>query len=383
MIKTVFTRMNIKDKSRLMGFALDENGKAIRISCLDDNQITGNIYIGRVERVVEELGAAFVIFDDGQKAYMDLPSITDDVVFTGKLGQSRSINTNDELLIQIVGDAKGSKCPTCTANISFTSEHLVITPVNQTLGVSKKIDGKSKEELKKWLESKSNLEIGIVARTAAKSVSFEELDSELEELITTMNIVVKQAATKKAPILLYKNENVFESFLKGIKGSNDISYITDCADVVKTLDSLWVKSDYYTESYPLIKLYSLERELDTAIKKVVYLPCGGNIVFDNTEALTVIDVNSSGASRLSSAKDINLEAASEIMRQLIIRNISGIVIIDFINMSDDDALVVENKMKALAKLDPTKTKVLGYTRLGLCEITRKKEKKSLYNQIND
>ena len=372
-----------------------EDSQVVEIHCAKEEDegknvaALGNIYIGKVERVVKNIGAAFIDIG-GVKCYYDT-SQSGSALFTKK-GGSKNLCAGDELVVQVSREAVKTKAPTVSSNLSFNGRFCILTTGNTRIGVSAKIPKSLREEYKECLESKKNAECGIIVRTNAKDVPFEMVIQEIEQL-------QKRYETLKEHCRHHTCFSCLESAPP--------SYITDLKNVyLEGLEEILVEDvelyakvkHYFEQAQPemlsLLKkyadpqlsmsaLYSLKTALSGALDERIWLNCGGYLVIQPTEGMTVIDVNSGkcvlGKNRLATYQKINLEAAAEIARQMRLRNLSGIIIVDFINMDDENALQeLLHKLRHFLSKDPIPAKVVDITALQLVELTRKKVRKPLY-----
>ncbi|MBQ9765824.1 MAG: ribonuclease E/G [Lachnospiraceae bacterium] len=357
-----------------------------------EQTIVGNVYVARVENVVKNIGAVFVSYDKGEIAYLPLEEAT-----FGKLNKDNTpVHQGELLLIEIASEAIKTKPPKATTYINCTGRYSVLTMGKPGLGISSKIIDANlrnlyKDEFTKYLTD----EYGIIIRTSAESVSFEEIRKEIEQLIKDYESIIKYADTRSAHTILRKDE---KSYLKALRNIdfNEISQIVtddtliykDVLEYIERYDSSMkdklVLMNEETDS--VLKIYGLESKIKQALSSTVWLKCGGYLVIQPTEALTVIDVNSGKCiSKKKSIKDtvrkVNFEACEMIAKQLRLRNLSGIIIVDFIDMDDEDMRKeLLDELKKCIEPDPVKTVVVDITKLNLVEITRKKIRKPIYEQ---
>ncbi|GLC82997.1 ribonuclease G [Lacrimispora brassicae] len=355
--------------------------------------VLGNIYIGKVNHIVKNINAAFVDIGEGQMGYLSLSDacihFADQRPYEGKLRQG------DEIIVQVERDAVKTKAPVLTGNLNFTGRYFVLTSGKKQIGFSTKItDQPWKQEMKQYLESRKEESFGIIVRTNAYKVSNQELESELAQLKESFKKMLDNAKHRTCYSLLYSSA---PSYLTGLRDSLKASLeavITDEPDIYDAIreylaqyqpEDLGLLTRYEDKLLPLGKLYRIEKTMDEALGKRVWLKSGGYLVIEPTEALVVIDVNTgkySGKKELrETIKKVNLEAAEEIGHQLRLRNLSGIIIIDFIDMeAEEDRCVLMERMEEIVSKDPVKTTVVEMTKLNLVEVTRKKIRKPLYEQ---
>lgn len=364
--------------------------KLQKIENLNDNSIVGNIYCGYVKDIVKNINAAFIEFDIGNKGYY---SLTDNNPFFLNNKNNDKVNQGDVILVQVSSDQIKSKEYTLTSKISLTGKFCVLTVGNNNISISKKISENSRRtRLKNLFEKYENTEFGFIARTsccADSNIDEEDLDilieNEIKKLINMFENIKQKSKFLTSKSLVYKSEDTLIHACKEFEAKFKCPrIISDDKAVVDKLIENKINADFYNNNQiSLHSLYSLEKRINEALSKKVWLKSGAYLVIETTEALTVIDVNTGKAelktNRQKTFSKINSEAAHEIMRQLKIRNISGIIIIDFISMeSIEEKNNLIQTMEHLAKYDYTKCSIMGITKLGLMELTRKKETKPIY-----
>lgn len=357
-----------------------------------DRHRLGDIYIGKVSNIVPNIGAAFIEIEKGVNCYYDMKDVNS-AVFIRKSGK-KPLCIGDELVVQISREAVKSKAPTVTGNLSFTGRYAVLTHGNTRIGVSSKIPKSMREEYKSELKDLQNNDYGIIIRTNAKDAPFEAVLEEIRTLREEYYSLVENAQTRVCftclksapPSYIADLKNVYmdgmESIIVGDKGLYTRIHIFFQAELPEKLNLLELYDD---PSFPLDKLYSTQTVLDKALMERAWLKTGGYLIIQPTEALTVIDVNSGKATSRSDSEEgamkVNLEAAREAARQIRLRNLSGIIVIDFINLKEE-----ENTRKLLQEFryflakDPIQTTLVDMTPLGLVEVTRKKVRRPLYEE---
>lgn len=377
--------------------------------------MVGSIYIGKVKNVVPAIDAAFVELKKGSMGFLPLKNAKEAVI-TNRTFDGR-ILMGDDILVQVEKEGIKTKDPGLTCNLSFTGKYLVLTTGKQNIGFSSKLSPEIKEMWKERIQSWGLSDIlkkektGMVLRTnvsgmqkrmvpEAKYEGIEETDEtvqvenrfqkEFEGLLTLKNKIMEEAMHRTCFSCLFQP---MEGFLTDIRDCYESSY-----DKILT-DSPWIYNRireefpameqvelYQDTKLTLGKLYSVETRLKEALAEKVWLKSGAYLVIQQTEAMTVIDVNSGKIQKKHPKDDIyheiNKEAAQEIALQLQLRNLSGIIVIDFISQNgkqQDDRLL--GFLQGIVKQDPVKTTVVDMTPLGLVEVTRKKIHKSLKEQL--
>ncbi len=366
----------------ICGFLIND-GNAEVIRAYEPESILGNIYVGRVSNIVQNINSAFIDIQKGLSCYMSLED------YSGK-----KLKIGDLLPVQLSKEAIKTKAPSVTTRLSLDGEYVVVM-VDGKIGVSSKIKSEARrEELKSIINSSmakfesmkktNDLNFGIIVRTKAESASEEDIESETIRLLCKLDDIVHKSAYLTAYSCIFEKCPMIVKDIISYKSEN-IEIITDLQEVLKVCkkNNFSDMSLYSDENVTLDTLYGLKNLINKSLNKRVYLKSGAYIVIDHTEAMTVIDVNSGKAIKGTSKEEkvyaINLEAAKEIINQLILRDISGIIIIDFISMSkeiNNNQLLKE--LKTFAEADKTQTTVVDITRLGLIEITRKRVRKPLH-----
>lgn len=385
--KMVITRWN----GRLLT-ALFEGKDAVEIGLEEESSILGNIYIGKVKNIVKNLNSAFVDFGEGRTGYY---SLTDNPVPLFANGSCGKLKGGDEIIVQVAKDAVKTKDPVLSANLNFTGKYAVLTAARSQIGFSGKIADKEwKEQLKPRLEVLTEGKFGIIVRTNAYGMD-ELLLQEIKGLMDQYQQVLEKARYRTCFSLLYEAEPEYLKSLRNCPEGSVDEIVTDDEIVFDTIGrylKLYQPDEgsklrrYSDSMISLTKLYSLETVIEQACQKRVWLKSGGYLIIEPTEAMVVIDVNTGKYSGRKNPEDtirmINLEAAQEICRQLRIRNLSGIIMVDFIDMkTDEDNELLLSTLRRYAAQDPIKIHVLDMTQLGLVEMTRKKGKKPLWEQI--
>jgi len=355
-----------------------------------NQRIVGNIYKGRVENVLPGMGAAFVNIGLEKNAFLYVEDAT--IKEEEKnLPIERIVKTNQEIVTQIVKEPMGSKGARITNHITLPGRNLVLMPTVNYIGISRRIDREEdRERLKKLAEGIKPENMGIIIRTVAENEGEEELTKDLQFLLNLWQKVQHKVKYTPAPAVLYHDLDLVYRTIRDFFTDDVDRFILDCpekyqeiADFLNSFSlGLRKKLYLYQGGEDIFRAYGVETEIHKALRRKVWLKSGGYLIFDQTEALTVIDVNTGkyvgSNSFAETILKTNLEAAKEIMRQIRLRSIGGIILIDFIDME-----VTEHQEKVLSvleeevKKDRTKTTILGLTQLGLVEMTRKKVRPSL------
>lgn len=375
------TRMAILEDGRLRDFAVERD---------DDMHIVNHIYKGTIQNILPSLQAAFVNIGRRKNAFIYMGDMFPRAASKEEI-QQMHLSVGQSVLVQIIKDEQGSKGPKATANISLAGRYAVLMPTVDYIGVSKKIrDEQERDRLRDIVAEIKPDGMGLIIRTVAKGVSREELLSDLQYLLRTWDSIRQRYALAKKPTLLYREADLVMRMVRDHFTADVKQVVVDSREAYERICQVFPGSQWqsrirlYEGDEPIFEHYGLEEGLKGLMSRIVPLPSGGNLVIDHTEALTVIDVNSSkytgnGTTLQDTIFHVNKEAAIEIARQLRLRDIGGIIIIDFIDMAQplkrDEILQILIRETAM---DCTKTRVLGMTALNLVEITRKKARQSLY-----
>ena len=380
-----------KYRNSVVSLVYDEENIVTDIFCEPENyeNLPGNIYLGRVVRTVPSLNAAFIEFAEGTEGYF---SIEDNktVIYADRGRIRLPLKGEDRVIVRISRDAKGSKKPVLSCDITLPGKYVVFTANRPGLRFSSEFKNPEKKaEIKSGFYGR---EYGFIVRTNALDADTDAVFAEMDYFISLWEEILKNAAAGRAPGLLYRAPEAFLSCIRECGDAGIKKIITDIPEVYEKINSYMVfcpeavrnKPELYkNKTIPFDLLYGVSRNMEDALKEKVYLKSGAYLVIEHTEALVSIDVNSGQA---VSKKDsqvqflkINTEAAKEAARQIRLRNLSGIIIIDFINMkSSENNNILMKKLKEFLADDPLKPDLVDMTGLGLVEITRKKSLRPLY-----
>ncbi len=361
----------------------------LRIESNGPQAMLGNIYIGKVQNIVANIGAAFVDIG-GINCYYDMSQAAH-AIFTAKAGK-KPLCIGDELLVQISREAVKTKAPTVSSNISLTGRYAVLTSGNTRIGVSSKLPKALRESYKEKMQDLKSDDYGLIVRTNAKEVSIDVVLQEITQLKEHFFQLRKMASSRTCYSCLYAAAKPYLTDLKNVytEGLSEIlvedhTLYEEILEYSQREQPEFVGKLHYYEnsSLSLAKLYSTETVLEHALREHVWLKHGGYLIIQPTEALTVIDVNSGKCvSKKQKADDflrMNLEAAREIAKQIRLRNLSGIIIVDFINLEKaEETQKLLTEFRKLLSMDPIQTTLVDVTGLQLVEITRKKLRKPLH-----
>lgn len=370
-----------------------EEGHPSIIYAYDRNEeaLLGNVYIGRVRDVVKNINSAFIEIGKDKICYYSLSDNSQHNFLNKK--NTDKVCQGDLMLVQVSKEAIKSKAPGLSSDISFTGNYIVLSlDGNGEVAISSKIkDSDFKKEIKSRLKpfvKAAESRFSFIVRTAATEVDIEEVVAEAEYFASIEESIHIKAGCRPAFTCLYQKEPEYVVDLRESKLTAEDEVVTDDPEIFNILkDGLFLQASirlYDDSLLPLYKLYSIEKHLEDALSKHVWLKSGADLVIEPTEALTVIDVNTgkydgNKKDREETFLKINLEAATEIARQLKLRNLSGIIIVDFINLeSTENRIKLIDHITDVLKSDPVPSFFIDITKLGLVEITRKKIKRPLH-----
>lgn len=381
--------------------ALSEEERIVEIRLESDQEksILGNIYTGQVENIASNIQAAFVQIEPGKRCYYSLAEAQRAVFSAGRKGNG-PLRPGDELLVQVSRDAMKGKLPALTSNLNFTGRYLVLTTGDKKFGLSSKLALEDRHRLSGWLKEEAerpDKEFGIIVRTNAADASKEEILKELEWLKVRYHKAVVQGRNRTCFSLVLETEPFYVAAVRDAYGRDLDEIITDVPEIREMIlgyleeisPELKEKLRFYQDKLlPLYKLYRVETALDAIQKEKVWLNSGGFLVIQQTEAFVSIDVNSGkyiGKKKMEETfRKINLEAAAEIGRQLRLRNLSGIILIDFINMENPDHRdELFHVLQKLLRKDPIKSRAIDITPLHILEMTRKKVRRPVIEDIRE
>ncbi|MCI9531022.1 MAG: ribonuclease E/G [Lachnospiraceae bacterium] len=383
-----------KNGKACIASALFQDKKLLEISleAAGAGSILGNIYIGRVKNIVKNLNAAFIEIAPGKPCYYNLEDIRQPL-YTKKINSPRMVQ-GDEVVVQVVQENSKSKPPKVSTNLNLAGKYLVVTSENCTLGISRKLDADTRERLRKALPFQPDGSFGVIVRTNAAAASTEELLAEYRRLEQEYLSLKEKAPHRTVFSCLKASLPEYLHALQSMDQRQLGRILTDDKALLGQIESYLEESQpedlgklsfYEDPLLSLNSLYSLGKRIQEALQERVWMKSGGYLVIQPTEALTVIDVNSGKSIAKKQVEEhhlkINLEAAGEIARQIRLRNISGIIIVDFIDMKDAHFKeMLLQSLRSAVRTDSVPVQVVGMTKLDLVEITRKKVKKTLAEQ---
>jgi len=376
----------------------------IQIENNQEKSLVGNIYKGKVMRVLPGMQSAFVDIGLKRNAYLYAKDIMHEkydedgfeLIHSGDLPNiSDVLKQGQGIIVQVIKDAMGEKGPRITTVISIPGSFTVFFPYGSTIGISKKIeDQEERRRLRQLVESVKPDNCGIIVRTAAENVHEDLLIEEIKTLSSLWESIREQEKKVNSPSLLYGQQSLAELAVREHLASSNRFIVNDKETYKKILSllgnetsGLKEKVEYYNKEYDMFEYYNVQSALKEALSRKVWLKNGAYLVFDYTEAMTVVDVNSGkfvgNADMEETVFKINIEAANALARQIRLRNLSGIIIVDFIDMKKKEhRQQLLQHLREVVKADKVPTVVVGMTNLGLVEITRKKVNLPLANHYN-
>lgn len=393
--KLILTEMNYRSTPILVA-ALEKEGRICQLNpmSLNSDSILGNIYIGKVKNIQKNIQAAFIEIENGIMCYYSMAEKASPCFVNVK--KNNVLKIGDEMIVQVSKEGIKSKLPYVSSNLNFTGRYLVLTSERKELGFSGKLKKEEKKQIREILKDKIPENVGIIVRTNCRDAQEEEILHELEELMKRYEAVLQKGKSRVCFSVLEKSMPEYVQILQNL-------YSQDLEEIVTDKQELYECAVQYLKGYkqqekivryyedkllPLYKLYNLQKAFEQAQNERVWLKSGGFLVIQQTEAFVCIDVNTG---KCTSKKDmqetfrkINLEAAKEIAWQLRLRNLSGIILIDFINLerAEDKEELMQTLQKYLWQ-DSIKGTVVDMTELNIVEVTRKKVRKSLAEELKE
>lgn len=383
----VRTRLALVEDGEVVEYYQERPGRA---------KLAGNIYVGRVENVLPGMQAAFVDIGLDKNAFLHLGDIQ---VSRSEFGEElekrlsaasvrRLLRRGREITVQVIKEPGGAKGPRVSSHITLPGRYAVLLPGVEYVGVSRKIEDEgARERLRALAEECRPAGMGLIVRTAAKDAPEEAIREDAAQLADTWKKISVRAQHSTAPALIHQDEDLVRRSVRDML-SPEVSeiWVNNQAQYEQLRALCEDRADIvcmHENPTPLFAFFGLDSKLEKACARRVWLKCGGYLVIDHTEALTVIDVNTGKFVGAQSLDDTvlrtNCEAAGEIVRQLRLRDVGGIVIVDFIDMTrKEDQQRLLGCLREELKKDRTKTNLVGLTELGLVELTRKKLRQPLY-----
>ncbi|MED5430143.1 MAG: Rne/Rng family ribonuclease [Pseudomonadota bacterium] len=396
-MKQILVNASQKEEMRL---AVVENKELVDLDIEAPSKNTkSNIYKGIISRVEPSLEAAFVNFGRTRHGFLPFKEISNEV-FTPKIPRSSKdcLKPGKEIVVQVDREERGSKGAALTTHLTLAGKYLVLLPKNpNTGGISRRLEGSARLTAKKLLNSiKVPDGMSVILRTSGLDSTAESLQWDIDYLIQIYESILENSVLKQAPFLIYQESNILQRLIRDYIDEKSDEVIIDNQEFYDKfliskehfIPHLNINVTQYKESIPLFSKFRIESQIQTVYKRKVALPSGGNVVFDQTEALTSIDVNSAKSTRggdiEETALNTNLEAVSVISSQLKLRDIGGLIVIDFIDMmSINSQKNVMRKMGEASKYDKAKIQLGRISKFGLLELSRQKLKSTLLGTNNE
>ena len=380
----------VNKKEDIETIALVENGKMLEhyISTESERKrrLEGNIYIAQVGDIINGMQAAFIDYGEKKKGFIHLKDVLPKVDETKQkidstIDISKVIKPNQKIMIQIKKDSDFSKGARVSTHISLPGKYIVLMPNTDFITISQKISSPDiKKELTKFIKNSLPEGFGAIIRTSCEKANFEDIKKDIASLLERWKkIQTKYKQVKTVPKLIWESEGIIEKIITDLSSKGLQQVITNDNEIYNKLNNNYNDTSLkitFEDNTNLLERYDLEKQIEKLQERKIWLNCGGFITIDKTEALTAIDVNTG---KFTGKKDlestifkVNKEATIEIAKQLRLRDIGGIVIIDYIDMVDiENKKKIEKLLKDEFKSDRAKTQVEGFTKLNLMELTRK------------
>jgi ribonuclease G len=387
--------VNAASREKRFAFVRNNTVEEIIFDRPEQRSLVGNIYYGTVTKVLPGMNAAFIDIGEEKNAYLHrdvLPSYvlsTERSIDKEKKSVSSFVHQGEKLLVQVDKDATGPKGARVTGIIEIMGDNLVYMPQGRYVAVSKKI-GDEKEQLRSLGSRLKKEDEGLIFRTSSTSATLEEIENELSILRNQYKELLEKAASFKKPGMIYQKDTFTELVIESVTKMSSGEVFIDDLSLKQHIQSKHpnLKITYYNGKENIFTLHRIEHEIDKALKRIVWLDNGAYLIFDETEALTIIDVNTGKFSGKNDYQDTvvktNTLAAIETARQLKLRDIGGIVLIDFIDMKNEkDKRYIQDTIEKEFQKDKTRNKIIGFTSLGILQLTRKKTKVSLSEALQE
>jgi ribonuclease E len=388
--ESVDRKMVVRSKNGRTQIGVLEDGVLVEhyVARNQDASLIGNVYLGRVQNVLPSMEAAFVDIGRGRNAVLYSGEVDWDGVETGNQPRriELALKPGDRVLVQVTKDPVGHKGARLTSQISLPGRYLVYVPGGSMNGISRKLPDNERARLKRILKEVLPESSGVIVRTAAEGATEEQLTRDVQRLTTQWEHIQKQVESQQAPALLHAEPDLLVKIVRDVFNEDFTKMLIQGDDAQRTIRAylesvapdLLERVEAYEDEVDPFDAFRITEQIEKALDRKVWLPSGGSLVIDRTEAMTVVDVNTgkfvgSGGNLEETVTKNNLEAAEEIVRQLRLRDIGGIIVVDFIDMvlESNRDLVLRRLIECLSR-DRTKHQVAEVTSLGLVQMTRKK-----------
>ncbi|MFJ6531091.1 Rne/Rng family ribonuclease [Microbacterium sp. NPDC091662] len=388
--ESVDRKMVVRSKNGRTQIGVLEDGVLVEhyVARNQDASLIGNVYLGRVQNVLPSMEAAFVDIGRGRNAVLYSGEVDWDGVETGNQPRriELALKPGDRVLVQVTKDPVGHKGARLTSQISLPGRYLVYVPGGSMNGISRKLPDNERARLKRILKEVLPESSGVIVRTAAEGATEDQLTRDVQRLTSQWEHIQKQVENQQAPALLHAEPDLLVKIVRDVFNEDFTKMLIQGEDAQQTIRAylesvapdLLERVEAYEDETDPFDAFRITEQIEKALDRKVWLPSGGSLVIDRTEAMTVVDVNTgkfvgSGGNLEETVTKNNLEAAEEIVRQLRLRDIGGIIVVDFIDMvlESNRDLVLRRLVECLSR-DRTKHQVAEVTSLGLVQMTRKK-----------
>ena len=388
--ESVDRKMVVRSKNGRTQIGVLEDGVLVEhyVARNQDASLIGNVYLGRVQNVLPSMEAAFVDIGRGRNAVLYSGEVDWDGVETGNQPRriELALKPGDRVLVQVTKDPVGHKGARLTSQISLPGRYLVYVPGGSMNGISRKLPDNERARLKRILKEVLPESSGVIVRTAAEGATEDQLTRDVQRLTSQWEHIQKQVENQQAPALLHAEPDLLVKIVRDVFNEDFTKMLIQGEDAQQTIRAylesvapdLLERVEAYEDETDPFDAFRITEQIEKALDRKVWLPSGGSLVIDRTEAMTVVDVNTgkfvgSGGNLEETVTKNNLEAAEEIVRQLRLRDIGGIIVVDFIDMvlESNRDLVLRRLIECLSR-DRTKHQVAEVTSLGLVQMTRKK-----------
>ncbi|WP_454113267.1 Rne/Rng family ribonuclease [Microbacterium maritypicum] len=388
--ESVDRKMVVRSKNGRTQIGVLEDGVLVEhyVARNQDASLIGNVYLGRVQNVLPSMEAAFVDIGRGRNAVLYSGEVDWDGVETGNQPRriELALKPGDRVLVQVTKDPVGHKGARLTSQISLPGRYLVYVPGGSMNGISRKLPDNERARLKRILKEVLPESSGVIVRTAAEGATEDQLTRDVQRLTSQWEHIQKQVENQQAPALLHAEPDLLVKIVRDVFNEDFTKMLIQGEDAQQTIRAylesvapdLLERVEAYEDETDPFDAFRITEQIEKALDRKVWLPSGGSLVIDRTEAMTVVNVNTgkfvgSGGNLEETVTKNNLEAAEEIVRQLRLRDIGGIIVVDFIDMvlESNRDLVLRRLIECLSR-DRTKHQVAEVTSLGLVQMTRKK-----------
>lgn len=388
--ESVDRRMVVREKDARVQIGVLEDGLLVEhyVAESQGGSLIGNVYLGKVQNVLPSMEAAFVDIGRGRNAVLYSGEVDWDAAETGNQPRriELALKSGDQVLVQVTKDPVGQKGARLTSQISLPGRFLVYVPGGNMSGISRKLPEGERQRLKQILKHALPEDAGVIVRTAAEGATEDQLTLDVERLKMQWETINSEVAKGKAPTLLHSEPDLLVKIIRDVFNEDFTELVVSGEESLGTIKQylesvapeLIERLVQFTASEDIFDSYRLGDQIIKALDRKVFLPSGGSLVIDRTEAMTVVDVNTgkfigSGGNLEETVTKNNLEAAEELVRQLRLRDIGGIVVVDFIDMiQESNQEMVRRRLLECLSRDRTKNQVGEITSLGLVQMTRKK-----------